>query len=159
MVKSNVASPAQTESSFDSNREQRLLQILATAVVRPSFQRCCAHGDEFFDAFYSGLATRLPGVGAMFAHTDMRKQNALVREGIATLIAYAEHAEGKAQELERLGRMHGRARLNIEPGMYTAWVDNLMDVVGEYDPQLTVAIERAWREVLVGGIEIMISHY
>ncbi len=143
----------------EDNRESRLLAIVAESVVRPSFRRCCESGDDFFDTFYGDLADRVPGVGAMFANTDMRKQNALVQEGIGALIGCAEGDTAAAAELARLGRLHGRDVLNIQPDLYAGWADALRHAVAQFDPEHTDLVAAAWGEVLADGIELMASFY
>ncbi len=142
-----------------NNRESRLLAIVAESVVRPSFQRCCESGDDFFDTFYGDLADRVPGVGALFAGTDMRRQNALVRDGIDALIHYAEGGPAAAEELARLGKLHGRDFLNIQPDLYTGWADALRHTVAQFDPKHTDLVDAAWGEVLADGIALMASFY
>lgn len=142
-----------------SDHARKLLRILAETAVRPSYERCCQQGSAIFDAFYAHLADRLPGVGSMFAHTDMHKQNELIRQGILALIDYATGQDAAKRELQRLGILHGRTRLNVEPELYDGWVDALMEMVSEYDGQHTAEIESAWREVVAPGIELMKSRY
>lgn len=142
-----------------SDRQQRLLRIIAETAVRPSFLRCSKHDNEFFDAFYANLADHIPGVGAMFAETDMQKQNELVRDGIRSLIDYAAGDPDVARELEHLGKLHSQRHLGIQPSMYSGWVDALVQTVEEHDPQISDDLEAAWREVLSPGIDLMISFY
>lgn len=136
-----------------------LLQIIADGIVRPSFARCCEHGPVIFDTFYATLADHVPGVGAMFANTDMQRQNELIRAGIGTLIDYACGDEAAEVELERLGILHSRSQLDVKPEMYPGWINALMEVVAEYDPQRTDTIEAGWREVIAPGIAVMIATY
>ena len=135
-----------------------LLPVVARSIVRPSFQRCAEHGNDFFDTFYATLAERAP-VGALFANTNMRRQNALVRDGIDQLIAFVEGREGTREELERLGKRHSRNDLNIDPALYAAWVDALVSAVAEYDPQHDPDLDVAWRQVVAQGIDVMTSYY
>lgn len=147
-----------TDSS-PSEQPPTLLQIIAEGIVRPSFARCCAHGPVIFDTFYASLADHVPGVGPMFANTDMQKQNALIRAGIATLIDYACGDAAAEQELGRVGILHDRQHLDVPPAMYPGWVDALMEMVAEYDPQRTETIEAGWRKVIAPGISLMIDRY
>lgn len=149
---------AVTDSSTPSHSPQ-LIQIIAEEIVRPSFARCCEHGPEIFDTFYASLADRVPGVGAMFAHTNMQKQNQLIRAGIGTLIDFACGDEAAEVELVRLGILHNRQQLDVTPEMYPGWVDALMEMIAEYDPQRTDTIEAGWRAVLAPGIAVMIANY
>jgi hemoglobin-like flavoprotein len=147
-----------TDSS-PPKQDPRLLRIIAEGIVRPSFERCCEQGPEIFDTFYASLADHVPGIGAMFAKTDMQRQNQLVRAGIGTLIDYACGDVAAEVELARLGTLHDRQRLNVSPEMYAGWVNALMEMVVEYDPQRTDTIEAGWRELLAPGIALMIAKY
>jgi hemoglobin-like flavoprotein len=139
--------------------DPKLLRIIAEGIVRPSFERCCEHGPAIFDTFYATLTDHVPGVGAMFASTDMQKQNELIRAGIGTLIDYACGDMAAEAELERLGILHNRSRLDVKPEMYPGWVNALMEMVADFDPQRTDTVEAAWREVVAPGIAVMIARY
>lgn len=146
---------------MDARQEptQTLLRIVVHTVVRPSFERCCDQGDEFFDAFYSRLSEKAPEIGPMFADTNMRRQNALLREGIESLLAHAEGHPAAHTELVRLGEVHNRERINVRPELYPLWLEALMESIREHDPQHNEMTEPAWREAISAGIELMISQY
>ena len=129
------------------------------SVVRPSFARCCEQGDDFFDAFYHRLSEKAPEIGSMFAGVNMRRQNALLRNGIESLLACAEGSSSAQTELLRLGELHGRDRINVPPELYPLWVEALMESLREYDPQHNEMTEPAWREAVSAGIKLMISKY
>ncbi len=137
----------------------RALALLVALAVRPSFERCCRHGDEFFDHFYATLADRIPGVGAKFHGVDMEKQNSLVREGIRRLLDYAELDGTVRPELERLGRLHAHENLDVQPDLYPAWVETLLEAVREFDPEYDPRLGDAWREAVRPGIELMTAVY
>jgi hemoglobin-like flavoprotein len=139
--------------------DPKLLRIIAEGIVRPSFARCCEHGTVIFDTFYASLADHVPGVGAMFANTDMQKQNGLIREGIGTLIDFACGEEAAEVELGRLGILHSRSGLDVTPDMYPGWVNALMVMIAEYDPQRSETVEGAWREVVAPGIALIAARY
>ena len=128
-------------------------------LVRQSFQRCSAFGDEFFDSFYAHLVDRETAIGQMFAATDMHKQNQLIEEGIGQLIAFAEGNSESETRIRELGRSHGRHYINVPPEYYPLWVDSLMKAVKENDPQYSPELEAQWRKVVAPGIELMISLY
>lgn len=135
------------------------LSALIEDVVRPSFVRCCADSSEFFDAFYFRLGVRLPQVGTMFAQVDMQKQNDLIREGIKDLIEYANGDSKAEAELQRLAKSHSRSRLGVLPEYYPHWIDSLMETIREHDPAANDETEAAWRQVLAGGVALMVAGY
>ena len=132
---------------------------LIDAVVRPSFERCCAAEPSFFDDFYFNLSDRLPVVGSMFAHVNMDQQNRLIRDGIANLIAFAAGDSRAKGELNRLSISHSRNGLGIAPDFYPHWVNSLMETVRQHDVEATDETETAWRDVLTDGIALMTSGY
>lgn len=136
------------------DRSPRLLRLLAVIVVRPSFERCCRHGDEFFDTFYATLAIALPPVTELFHGVDMHQQNALIRDGITRLLDYAEGIPGAETELERIHRSHGPEGLDIDPAWYATWMDTLLATVAEFDDQHTPDLIAAWREVVRPGLRL-----
>lgn len=143
----------------DTTRIQTLLKVVVHTVVRPSFQRCCEQGDEFFDAFYDRLSERAPEIGPMFAGVNMRRQNALLRSGIESLLGHAEGEPRASTELERLADLHDRRNVNVRPELYPIWVETLIECIREFDPKQDDLTEPAWREAISDGIELMISRY
>ncbi|NQV26027.1 MAG: globin [Rhodopirellula sp.] len=156
---SQIEPAKQTTKVFKSDQPALIDPALIEDVVRPSFNRCCADSSEFFDDFYFRLGNRLPDVGALFAQVDMEKQNELIREGIADLIAYASGDSNAEAELRRLAKSHSRSGLGVAPEYYPHWIDSLMKTMREYDPDATDDTEVAWRRVLASGIELMIAGY
>lgn len=140
-------------------RMERLLHLLSQAVVRPSFERCCDDTDQFFDSFYFLLCEKEPHLVALFAQVDMRRQNQLIRSGVEHLLGFADGGLEAKAELRRLGESHSRTGLQIDPDLYEAWVNSIVECVREHDPQTSETIESAWREVLAPGIEFMKSLY
>lgn len=134
-------------------------QQLAEEVVRPSFLRCMKDRDEFFDDFYGTLSDKAPGIGTMFAHVDMQRQNQLIRNAVEDLINYAVGNETAEQELRRLGGTHNRHGLNVVPELYDLWVDTIVETMRDHDPDADDDIDAAWRVVLRDGIKLMTSLY
>ncbi|MBI1310759.1 globin [bacterium] len=153
-----MSASKQSQNETGAQLQKRLRQ-LAEEVVRPSFRWCCDDGDDFFDDFYATLSERAPGIGAMFAHVDMQEQNRLIRRGVEHLIDFAQGSAESAGELRRIARTHGRQGLNIAPELYSLWIDTLMETVRAHDPEADDNAEAAWRVVLRGGIDLIISLY
>lgn len=120
-----------------------------------SYGRCC--NDAFFEDFYQTLMGKSEEIRAMFANTDMAEQRRLVRAGLMWLIMYAQGSEGS--KIEHLARTHNRHHMNVHPNYYAYWVDSLMETVAQYDPQFDSTLEKAWRETLKPGIDMMKDGY
>ena len=136
-----------------------LLRIIAAEVVRPSFDRCCQHGDSFFDSFYSNLADHLPDVGPMFATVDMASQNQLLQIGIGHLIGFAEGRTESRAELERIGISHRSGGLNVPLEWYSHWEATLCQTIVEHDSRSNDNVIAAWHEVLTHGLRQLMSMY
>ena len=95
----------------------------------------------------------------MFARVDMQKQNDLIREGIKDLIAYADGDSQAETEFQRLAKSHSRSGLAIPPEYYPQWLGSLMETIREHDPAANDETEAAWRQILDGGIALMVAGY
>lgn len=146
-----------TTTSVEQSDER--LQQLVAEIIRPSFRRCRPHRAEFFDDFYASLSERAPGIGTLFSQVDMQKQNELIRQGVEQLIDFASGSDTARQELQRLGKSHGRGGLNVAPELFCVWVNTLMDTVRTHDPEADDNVEAAWRMTLSRGIDLMTSLY
>lgn len=149
----NLIQPEEDLSSIEGIPTSAQIEL-----VRESMDRC-GFGHSFFDDFYAALAEASPGVGAMFAGVDMKKQNALAAEGIRQLVSYAEGSSDAEVALQKLGRRHGRGHLNISPTLYLAWTDALITTLQTADSECDARIEDAWRAVLTPGVTLMTSLY
>ena len=70
--------------------------------------------------------------------------------------------EGKVEgdaHLERIARLHGRRELDIKPELYELWLDCLIRAVKDFDPLCNSETEKAWRNIMRAGIEVMKSKY
>jgi len=61
--------------------------------------------------------------------------------------------------LEYIAKRHDRHHLNIEPELYSLWLEALITTVRECDKEFDLSVEKAWPSVMGFGIEYMISHY
>lgn len=127
-------------------------------LVTESFHRCC-RSLEFFDEFYDNLCNKCSEIGPMFAHTDMERQNILIRTGIDNLLLFANGSDAAQDKIVELGRLHARAGLNVRPELYRYWVEALLQAIREHDPEWDDSLEPFWRELLQPGIEQMILLY
>ena len=134
------------------------LSASPVASVRGSFARCCRNAD-FIDNFYHRLANEAPAVGPMFAETDMRTQDTLIRAGISHLIDFADRVDGVRSKIDELGVKHNRHHLDVKPELYESWIEALIQAAAECDDFFDEQVESAWREVLRPGIELMASAY
>lgn len=133
--------------------ENRDLQI-----VRQSFARCTLT-DEFLVTFYDVLTGSSDEVRTMFMHTDMPRQQHLLKEALIYLIAYPGGNGFARQRVVELGISHSRAVLDVRPELYELWVDSLIKSVRRHDEHYTQELENAWRRIVAPGIAAMGSLY
>ena len=127
-------------------------------LVSQSYGRCCV-SEGFFDSFYGIFLSKSPELRKLFEKTDMTKQKALLREGIAFLTSFAKGSSVAARKIESLGESHSAGRLNVAPDMYPIWVESLLEAIQKHDKKYDANLERAWRTVLSAGISKMAERY
>ncbi|WP_144822402.1 globin [Marinobacter piscensis] len=125
-------------------------------LVFQSYGRCCSR-DEFFVDFYDHFMSSSDAIRNRFVNTDMAAQRHLLRNGIMQLILTARGMPDR--KLRALGESHNRSNYNIKPEWYEFWLDALMKTVRQHDPENTPELEKAWREVLAPGIELIRGAY
>lgn len=127
-----------------------------TDLVFQSYGRCC-NSDEFFADFYSHFMSSSEEIKKRFVTTDMAAQRHLLRNGIMQLILTARGMPDR--KLKALGESHSRAHYDIKPEWYSLWLDALMKTVRQHDLEYTSTLEKAWREVLTPGINLIRGAY
>ena len=95
----------------------------APDIVMQSYGRCCA-SKTFFDDFYQRFLQSSPEVRAKFTNTDMPAQKLLLRQGILNLVLFSRGLP--PTKLQALAKSHSRDKLDIQPHLYTFWVDALI---------------------------------
>ena len=117
-----------------------------------SFGRCCKN-EVFFEDFYTTFQATSEDIRRMFVNTNMAEQRRLLRAGVMWLLMYARGASGG--KLEHLAKTHNRDGYNVNPALYSLWVDALLETVRKHDPQYNVDLDRHWRDAVRPGIEII----
>jgi hemoglobin-like flavoprotein len=118
-----------------------------------SFRRVRALG--FADRFYERLLAGDPAIRAMFEKTDFTRQKELLLHGILMII---DHAEGRPMgtlALERLAERH--VRLKVTRRMFDNWIDCVVVVVRELDPECDAALARRWESAMKAGVDYMVD--
>ncbi len=128
------------------------------AIVNDSLERC-ANQAELMNRFYDRFLSSSEEIRALFAGTDMRIQKRMLRDSLYTILLVASgSAEAKAMLNERACR-HSRNELNVRPELYDTWLDCMIAAVRDCDPGFDDETERAWRQVMQQGIDVMIAQY
>jgi hemoglobin-like flavoprotein len=117
-----------------------------------------AEKEELISWFYDKFLKSSPEVAAKLANTDMERQKEMLRDSFRHMLTFSTKRSSGA-ELERIAKRHSHGDLDIEPRLYTLWLDSLVAAVTELDPEFDSTVETAWRIVMTPGIEFMKGHY
>ncbi len=128
------------------------------AVAKESFRRCCAAPD-FFACFYRNFFLACPQAQPLFAKTAFQRQHQLLQHAIGLLLVFPLRSRTDPSLLDRVAERHSRRDLGIEPGLYPAFVDSLIQTAREHDPEFTDDTERAWRQAVAPGVAYMQGRY
>ena len=125
-------------------------QTLAT--FHDSLDRVLAKND-FFDLFYERFMARSAEVAAKFEGFDIARIKRLLRDAFYLKMMASDGNLRAAARLRTMADRH--AELGITRAMHDTWLETLLSVVADRDPQFDVGVERSWREVTRIGMDIM----
>lgn len=124
--------------------------------VFQSYGRAC-NSPHFFEDFYAIFMAKSPDVRAMFENTNMESQRGLLRSGIMNLVLCARGMPDT--KIRALGESHSKKNMNINPALYSFWLDALMESLHKHDEEFNSTLEVSWRNALLPSIEIMTASY
>ena len=128
-------------------------------VFEESLARCNADRD-FLERFYEAFMASDPKVRDKFRDTDFTRQRRALRASLHVMLLAAEDEEmGPERYLKDLAKIHSRAGLNIGAELYDLWIDSLVSTVEKTDPKFDATVERAWEDVMMVGVQYLLSHY
>jgi hemoglobin-like flavoprotein len=123
------------------------------ADLHQSYGRCLRDKD-FIGRFYEVFLASSPEVPPMFAHTDFSKQRMALRRGITMAIFHAGGSAVVARGIDEMGAVHAsHGRCPVPVGMYQGWIDSLLQVVADTDPEADEALMARWRQAMGVVIE------
>jgi len=118
------------------------------ADLHQSYGRCLRDKD-FIGRFYEVFLASNPSIPAMFAHTDFSRQRVALRRGITMAIFHAGGSRVVDRGIEEMGAVHARGgRCPVPPALYADWVESLLKVVAETDPEADAALMARWRQAM-----------
>lgn len=128
-------------------------------IFNDSYERCLMAGN-FIERFYDQFIASNELVAEKFAHTDMRKQNAMLEASLHMIMALRLlESEEAVAHFKKLGVVHGCKQHNITPEYYDLWLGCLLEAVAECDEKFSPEVEAAWREIMAAGINTMKEMY
>ena len=124
-----------------------------------SLRRCNAN-PGFLDRFYDTFLASSPKVREKFANTDFDRQKRLLHASFYLILLASEDSEdGPERYLKPLAERHSVRDLDIGSDLYDLWLDSLLAVVKECDPEFDETVEEAWEQVTGIGIDYLVRHY
>ena len=126
--------------------------------LEASFDLVAPRGDELMDAFYSRLFSAAPAVVPLFAHTDLRRQKAMLLSALVLLRKSLRDLDRIVPALRDMGARHVRygARPEHYPVVGEALIASMAEVAGdawrpEYAEAWAVAYELVAGAMLEGA--------
>lgn len=110
-------------------------------------ERCFAD-PSFLDRFYARFLLSNDEVARLFADVDMKKQSSVLKVSLYLVMRAARGLEDGLEHLARIADTHGKLGLDIGPHLYDHWLDTLIVVVSETDPDFEESLEATWRAAL-----------
>jgi hemoglobin-like flavoprotein len=116
-------------------------------ILENSFDLIAPRGDELVDIFYVRLFEAAPAVQPLFAHTDLRKQKAMLLATLVLLRKSLRDLEAIAPKLRQLGARHVAygARPEHYPVVAEVMLASMAEIAGE---AWTPEIAAAWADAL-----------
>jgi hemoglobin-like flavoprotein len=121
--------------------------------LEESFDLIAPRGDELMDVFYTRLFARAPSVKPLFAHTDLRRQKAMLLRALVLLRSSLRDLDAIVPALRSLGARHVAygARPEHYPVVGEVLIASMAEVAGAaWRPEY----ERAWAAAfaIVAGV-------
>lgn len=116
--------------------------------IQQSYGRCL-RDKAFIGRFYEVLLDSHPDIAPMFAQTDFSRQRMALRRGISAAIFHAAGSALSRRTVEQMADVHGRGgRCPVDPALYPYWIESLLKVVEEADPEMDDRLRARWREAM-----------
>ncbi len=119
-----------------------------------SFERCIA-SPLFLDRFYEKFTSSSEEVAKKFTSTNMDVQKRMLLKSLAYMMLF----NTKPEVLSSIAIKHNKEHLDIEPHLYSIWLECMIETVKETDIYFNEGTEDAWLITLQQGIDYMIGKY
>lgn len=126
--------------------------------LQASYLRCCC-SSGFFDTFYDTFLNKSPEVVEKFSKTDFSNQKKMLKDSLFLMVADSRKENSAGDEIKRIGRTHSRNQRNIEPHLYTLWLDSLCESIKKHDMGYTNELENLWRNKMEKVIKQITQMY
>lgn len=100
----------------------------------------------FAPKFYERFLAADLRIAALFAHTDIARQQELLSHGMMMLIDHDEGSSLSTLALTRLAQLH--VRIGVHAWMYDLWIRCQLEVVRELDPLCDDVLVAQWEAAM-----------
>ncbi len=123
-----------------------------------SLERCNQKRD-FIPAFYRRFLGTSEEIREKFGDTDFERQNAMLLQSLQLAAGATMGVPRSLRELRDRATTHDRHHLNIEPRLYEAWLNAVVETASEVDERWDESVEDAWCQILGHVVKHMIRRY
>jgi len=130
-------------------------------IAMQSFARC-RESTEFFQDFYQELFTKCEPIRKLFSKVDLQTQYYLLREALDLILQFPTEVGLAPRYLSLFKVAESHNNLNIDPALYDAFSEHLLEMVQRHDPKCTrpdgqcdTDIIKAWKVTIQPAIEYM----
>jgi len=133
--------------------DKQILQIFEESLAR------CNADSTFLEQFYEAFLASSPKVKEKFKDTDFIRQKRALRASFHIMLLAAEHEDSPERYLKDLAVRHSRQDLAVGAELYDLWIDSLLATVRKVDRECNAEVEGAWEDVMMIGVDYLLSRY
>ncbi|MBW8186261.1 globin [Shewanella nanhaiensis] len=122
-------------------------------IFNNSYDFIARNEDLFYKTFYEVFINSCPQVKMAFKHTDMVKQNEMVRESFGYMICFFV-TKVADEHLIKLAKDH-KDKFHVDSELYTVFVNSVLAALEKIYPRYNNECAVAWRITMAPGIEFM----
>ncbi|MEO1445143.1 MAG: globin family protein [Cyanobacteria bacterium J06635_11] len=129
---------------------------LQVEMLEQSFALVAPQADEFVASFYDNLFTDYPAAKPLFEHSDMVKQQQMLKGGLVMVIENLRKPEVLSKALGGLGARH--VKYGALPEHYPLVGNSLLKTLGQYaGAAWTPELKQAWTDAYGAITELMLD--
>ncbi len=107
------------------------------------------------DRFYEIFISSSDEIKDKFKNTDMEAQKIMLLKSLS----YMKMANSDSELLYKTAVRHSKNDLDIQPSLYSVWLNCLIEAVKLTDPNFDTKLEDYWRITMQSGIDYMADRY
>ena len=129
---------------------------LNVELLEQSFELVKPRSDEFVASFYKNLFTDYPAAKPLFAHTEMKKQQQMLKGALVMVVENLRQPEILSKSLKGLGARH--VKYGALPEHYPLVGNSLLKTLSQYAGSAwTPELKAAWVDAYGAITELMLD--